>query len=146
MEQQISISLDENLKRIVSKALQVYRNELQTSAKKANQILYRAIVDEEVSWIEQLLAEIKRKWEKITVTETWIYIHPPLLYKKVIETLESVRQNPSQVINGMTSKGEKVEVKYHSTDDCFEILKNGAWICITGKNDWAAHVFISLLD
>lgn len=141
MEKQICLPLDENLKRIVSKSLQIYRDKLQRADRKMNKVLYHTIVDEELSWIDQLLLEIEKKWTGKTIID----IQQLPTFAHVRQILEKLKQHPTLVGKGKTEQGQLVEVTFHKADRRFEIFIDGIWMCKAKKIDWTAHVLMSIL-
>lgn len=142
----MTLSLDESLKRVISRSLQMYRDELLISDWKINKSLYHAIVHEELELIEQLFSEIQMRWEKAIIVETFTHIKQPLMLKQVKDTFEKLKQNPSSIIKGFTVQGQSVEVKFNGDDSRFELLIDGEWICQAKSVDLASSLFISIVD
>lgn len=144
MLEQMILSLDENLKRIVAKSLEVYRDQLEASANKKNKVFYQTIVAEELAWIHQLLHEISKKKNEPS-SEILIFVQQPHMYDLLREKLEELQHRPTQVLTSITPQGDHVEVKFHQAKQYYVILLNGNWICKTNRVDWTAHTLFTLL-
>lgn len=144
MDEKICLPLDENLKRIVTTSLAVYRDQLKTSATTNNKTLFQVIVAEELAWIDQLLHEISKKKNESS-SEILIFVQQPLMYELLKKKLKKLQHRPTHVLTSITPQGEHVEVKFHQARQYYVILLNGNWICKTNRVDWTAHTLFSLL-
>lgn len=144
LEQLIHLSLDENLKRIVTTSLAVYRDQLKASATTNNKTLFQVIVADELAWIHQLLHEMNNKNNEPS-SEILIFVHQPSMYERLTTKLKELQHQPTHVLTSITTQGESVVVKFNQTEQRYTILLNGHWICKTNRIDWAAHTLFSLL-
>mgnify|MGYP001412249944 CR=1 FL=1 len=64
MEKQVLLSLDQELKRVLLRSLEAYRQELIRSDRKVNKPLYHEIIRQELILVNRLSTEIERKWSK----------------------------------------------------------------------------------
>lgn len=145
LEKQMLLPLDENLKRIVLRSLQMYRDELLISDWKINKSLYHLIVQEEVALIEKVLSEIKKRWEEVIMAETFTHLYQPFRTKQVKESLEQIQKKPSSTIKGFTTQGQLVEIMYKE-EVGFSLLMDGKQICQANSLDLASNLFISIVD